>query len=103
MNQYHFIGQLFEKEPVQWGLRGDPYLWRKMRDYFSQAPLPLDAVELEETIAKVFLKLTGHLISDTENFYLEAFAHGGMSSGGICLEFWRNSAIPLLRNRYEMA
>lgn len=103
MSRYNSIGQLFEKEPVQWSLRGDPFLWRKMRDYFSEIPLPVHVTELEEAIARGFLELTGHPMSDTENFYVEEFAHGGMSSGSICLEFWRDRAIPLLRSRYEMA
>lgn len=100
MNRYNTIGQLFEEEPSQWGLRGDPFLWRKMRDHLSEVPLPADVTELEATIASAFLELTDHPISDTENFYVEEFAHGGMSSGSICLEFWRERAIPLLRKRY---
>ena len=25
------VSEIFEDEPIQWGLRGDPYLWQEMR------------------------------------------------------------------------
>ena len=32
--------ELFEPEPEQWGLRGDPYLWGEMKEYFSDKDTP---------------------------------------------------------------
>jgi hypothetical protein len=93
------IGDLLEHEPHQWGLRGDPYLWREMRIHFAETPIPQTADALLREIEKAFLLLTGRAISSTENFRVQRFAHGGMSSGLICPEFWRERALPLLTER----
>ncbi len=95
------IGQLFEEEPPQWGLRGDPYLWREMRAQLASIPLPPLVSELDEQIERAFQKLTGRPVSTTSMFCVDQFAHGGMSNGMISPEFWREQALPLLRSRYE--
>jgi hypothetical protein len=53
------IGELFAEEPARWGLRGDPHLWRAMREHLSSAPLPASVVDLEEQIEQAFLTLSG--------------------------------------------
>jgi hypothetical protein len=101
MTEPRTIAQLFEEEPYQWGLRGDPYLWRRMREHFAATPLPAQLAELDRQIEHAFLELTGQPLSAPEPFFVEAFAHGGMSSGLISPEFWREQALPLLRARYS--
>jgi hypothetical protein len=34
---------------------------------------------------------------------IERYAHGGMSSGMISVEFWRKEILPLLKTRYTEA
>jgi hypothetical protein len=97
---YRTIAQLFEEEPLQWGLRGDAYLWMAMRTHFSVTPLPSLGSNLDEQIEQAFQMLTGHPLSTPSTFHVRKFAHGGMSSGGISPEFWRDEALPLLRNRH---
>ncbi|HCY64630.1 MAG TPA: hypothetical protein DHV59_17770 [Oxalobacteraceae bacterium] len=94
------IAQLFEAEPLHWGLRGDPFLWREMRTHFFSIPLPATASELEVRIAQAFELLTDHPITEASEFYVNRYAHGGMSSGMVSPEFWRNEALSLLRSRY---
>jgi hypothetical protein len=94
------IGQLFKEEPLQWGLRGDPYLWREMCAQFSTTPLPHLGSDFDEQIEQAFQRLAGHPLSTPRNFHVREFAHGGLSSGGISPEFWREKAFPLLRARY---
>jgi O-acetyl-ADP-ribose deacetylase (regulator of RNase III) len=94
------IADLFTAEPAQWGLRGDPYLWRAMREHFAAVPRPATMAGLEEQIAAAFLQLTGHPLSADDPFFVERFAHGGMSSGHISPEFWREAAVPLIKQRY---
>ena len=101
LNEYKYIGDLFEEEPIQWGLRGDPFLWKKMRLHFSELQLPEDITTFENILTREFLELTGHPITYKEIFSVKEFAHGGMSSGGISTEFWRERALPLLRSRFE--
>jgi molybdenum cofactor cytidylyltransferase len=100
MRGQRFIGELFEKELAQWGLRGDPYLWREMRRYLSSTPLPGSASLLRLQLEQAFLVLTGKPMGSSGYFYVEKFAHGGMSSGGISPECWRERLIPLLMQRY---
>jgi hypothetical protein len=101
MNQYKNVADLFEEEPVQWGLRGDPYLWREMREHFSAIPIPGSITDLEKEIEKAFLLIAGKHISSSEHFFVDRFAHGGMSSGYISPEFWRDRAMPLIKKRFE--
>lgn len=95
------LGELFEIEPPQWGLRGDPYLWRKMREYFGGIPLPATVAEFDRQFERAFEQLSGQPLSTARNFFVAEFAHGGMSSGGISPEFWRERVLPLLRDRYS--
>jgi molybdenum cofactor cytidylyltransferase len=103
MKRYKNIGDLFEEEPIQWGLRGDPFLWREMREYFSEAPIPNSVSQLEQKITQAFFDLTGHLMSGSKHFRVERLAHGGMSSGCISPEFWREKALPLIKNRHSIS
>ncbi len=99
MTRIGTIASLFEKKPHQWGLRGDPYLWREMREYFARTPIPATADELTALIEAAFESLTGHSITETGNFFIERFSHGGMSSGLIEPQFWKDQVIPILRER----
>ena len=95
------LSDLFLDEPEQWGLRGDPHLWREMADSFNKISLPSSSAELECIVRGAFEKLTGCSIDSTELINLDKYDHGGMSSGGISTNFWRESAIPLLVSRLE--
>lgn len=95
------IGSLFEEEPAQWGLRGDPHLWREMRERLEVVPVPDSIEEFVAVVKKEFRVLAGHCMSETENFHIARYNHGGMSGGGISPEFWRVGALPLLREQYS--
>lgn len=97
------ISDLFRDEPVQWGLRGDPYLWRDMRERLGAVACPDTADELATIVEATFQELTGRPITHPDHFYVEKYSHGGMSSGGITPSFWRDTAIPLLRRRHAEA
>ncbi len=48
-----------------------------------------------------FLALTGCEITALDPVYVKRFDRGGMSSGGVCVETWRDRLIPLLLQRAE--
>ena len=99
-----FITSLFDPNPSRWGLRGDPYLWDELRSNFSAVPLPESAEVLQTLLEKEFETLTGTpLTTDQKIIVIERLAHGGMSSGGVSIPFWRETAIPLLIERYKNA
>ena len=94
------LSTLFENEPAQWGLRGDPYLWRDMKDAALSYPWPATDVELIAILEDMFAELTGESLEGDGPLFVKKFAHGGMSSGQVSREFWRNSAFPLLLLRH---
>ena len=100
MGHQKHIGDLFAQEPPQWGLRGDPYLWRDLRSHFADVPLPESMRVLEQEIEKAFGLLTGHTLSAGDDFFVARYAHGGMSSGHVCAAFWLEQALPLLKSRF---
>jgi molybdenum cofactor cytidylyltransferase len=40
-------------------------------------------------------------LSHPDSFYVERYGHGGMSSGLVSPEFWRDTAVPLLLARHD--
>lgn len=94
------IAEIFEEEPVQWGLRGDPFLWRELKKRFKNLDMPETPEGLRKLIEKEFETSTGYSISYKKHFSVERFRSHGISSGGISPEFWRNSGIPLLVSRH---
>lgn len=100
MSGLRYVGDLFAVEPIQWGLRGDPFLWRDMREHLKHTPMPQTDGEFANQIKEVFKSLTGHHFDETKPFCLKKYAHGGMSSGMVSPEFWQGPGIRLLRERY---
>ena len=94
-----FVSSIFEETPKQWGLRGDPYLWKEMRNEFSAVPVTITLEDFEKRFKEVFEKLTGAPLTRECHMFLSKYAHSGMSSGQICGEFWIDKALPLLLDR----
>ncbi len=95
------VSDLFDPEPETWGLRGDPYLWRALRARLAGQDAPASAGELARRLHAAFRELTGtDLTSDpASSVYREQYAHGGMSSGMISLDTWRQRLMPMLFER----
>jgi ADP-ribosylglycohydrolase len=94
------IGNLFETEPDNWGLRGDKFLWDDLARVFQEIPLP-DSVEVLQTMLEAaFLSLTAHKIEFNDPIYIDRYAHKGASPGYILPEFWRKTALKTLTSRY---
>ena len=54
----NFISKYFEPEPNQWGLRGDPHLWRHMKLELASQEIPSSVAEFENLLLHQFEKLT---------------------------------------------
>ena len=100
-NEKHIIENIFNPTPKQWGLRGDPYLWESLRNHFEQVGLPREIDEFEIELIKLFKSKTSKSIFDKESVFVEGYAHGGMSSGHISIDKWRDEFIPLLMERFS--
>lgn len=95
------ISSLFEEKPWQWGLRGDPFLWQEMIETIGHLPLPASESDFQQLLTNTFESLAGVSILGPQFIYVERYAHGGMSSGQVSVEFWRHTAFPLLKTRYR--
>jgi len=98
---YKSFSLLFDKKPISWRLRGDPFLWQAMHEYLKIKPLPSNTDEVIDTITASFFYLTNHKISEDKFFKIEPFSHGGMSSGGIDPKFWHDKMIPFFCERFQ--
>ncbi len=94
------IGELFKSKPKQWGLRGDPYLWADMARVFRRVPFPENLDALSAMLEAAFLTLTSQPVRAKDAFYVDRYAHGGMSSGLISPGFWRETGFPILQARF---
>ncbi len=92
------VADLFDPLPQCWGYRGDPYLWLEMRQAMCHVSLP-DKPTLLRMLESCFKALTGFDVYGDEDPFIIRFKRGGMSSGGIALEAWRDKLIPLLLDR----
>lgn len=97
------ISNLFEREPAQWGLRGDPFLWEEMNAKLDGVAVPRTPAELEQILRTTFFELTGHAWDEDDAFPIDRYDRRGMSGGMVCPEFWREVAIPLVMSRHHEA
>jgi len=95
------VSHLFTDGPGQYGLRGDINLWQAFEEETLTISWPNNVEELETILYKLYEELTGSTIKNKENFYVEKFATGGMSSGFICPEFWFKKGFPLIIERFK--
>lgn len=94
------ISSLFEPEPNQWGLRGDPWLWREMKKNCQKKTLPKSEEAFMTILLNQFEKLTGFPIDVKKIIVVSRYKKGGLSNGGVSTKFWKERAIPLLLLRY---
>lgn len=99
--------ELFERNPVRWGLRGDPYLWVEMRAALRGKPLPDTLIDAERLFEKTFKRIVGVELGSPQpgdRVFLKKFAVGsGISDGQVSLQFWRDTAMPILLDRFLAA
>lgn len=95
------LSSIFDEKPWQWGGRGDPYLWEELSLQFKEIDLPNTEEEFRTIFMDKYREITNVSLDDNNDVFIERFSHGGMSSGMISYEFWRERALPLLIERYN--
>ncbi len=93
------ISIIFEKEPSEWGLRGNPYFWHVLKNRFSMEEFPMDVEEFKHIIYDEYIKVTKEEIH--KDVFVSDFSYGGLSSGFLSRQFWHEKAIPLLVSRLK--
>lgn len=96
-----WLSEIFQPEPVRWGLRGDPHLWRALQEALRDQARPGSEAALEVLLKATLVRVLGDSPVSGETAYVERFASGGMSSGQVSLGFWRDTALPLLCRRFS--
>ena len=88
-------------EPEQWGLRGDPSLWCELRQRFIDNGVPNSIEQFDDSLRFLFQELVGAALgTGKEIVFVDRYDTGGMSSGHVSPEWWREVAVPLLRERF---
>ncbi len=100
-NDINVIRGIFEPTPEKWGLRGDPYLWEDLKKSIKDEGISQDLSEFENQILRLFMQKTGKSIFDKNSVFVDEYAKGGMSSGQVSIDTWRNKLIPLIMTRYK--
>ena len=95
------LSELFNEAPAQWNLRGDPHLWREMKETIDNYEFPGTEEQFSALITKMFQQLTGTSLAQHEPVFIQKYSHGGMSSGYISPQFWAEQMIPFLLRRYR--
>ncbi len=92
------LADAFDELPHQWGVRGDPHVWRAMRARLTDVPTPEDADAVRAAYVAAFNAVVGgDLDTETERYlHREELDHGGMSGGMVDLQWWRTTGVPLL-------
>ena len=123
------LDKLFDEKDVQWGLRGSQHLWRDLKiqvmkvnyydgGFFSEKDFENFIYEsipriLEQKKAwclnhkvknnfdnRVPYKAERDKLYGGGKVFVEDYNHGGMSSGVISLQYWKDVTIPLLVERH---
>ncbi|AFT73278.1 MAG: hypothetical protein CL601_01185 [Alteromonas sp.] len=63
------FAEIFEHEPTQWGLRGDPLLWRELKSRLKHDEMPNTPDELMKALETEFKNCTGHSIKERSIYY----------------------------------
>ena len=96
------LSVIFEKEPRQWGLRGDQYMWQELKEESVGKDFPITDFDLAEIVARKFEEVSGVPLTIDATPYVEKYAHGGMSTGRLSGLFWMGKGMyQIYRNYYE--
>jgi len=94
---------IFENAPSQWGLRGDPHLWEALSRIMSSNAAPMQPEQFNTELDrqfKTFLDANGRKKTE-EVVWVESFPQQGMSGGSVSLDWWNETGLPLLKERYR--
>ncbi|MBQ8173008.1 MAG: hypothetical protein IJY48_06815 [Mailhella sp.] len=96
MSDTRYLSELFDIQPPNWGLRGDPWFWQDLKQAFAHTAFPYSSPELVADIHRIFKEKTGEELSTTARPYVAAYDHGGNSAGRVSGKWWLTTAMPIL-------
>jgi hypothetical protein len=96
------MSELFQVEPAQWGLRGDPFLWAELKAHLGHQAYPPTEADFKLLLEKTCAELIGRPITTPGPVLIERYSQGGMSSGQVDPQFWLETGLPWLLQRYRV-
>ncbi|MCP9917564.1 hypothetical protein [Cyanobium sp. ATX 6F1] len=95
------LGDGFDVNHRQWGLRGDVHAWQAMRELVRATPTPNDRGAVRAAYVDALRRVADVDIDQTDERVVHRphLDHGGMSGGSLDVEWWRSKGIPLLVER----
>jgi hypothetical protein len=102
------VDELFVRQPMTWGLRGDPRVWEEMRKRLRGGELPADFFTARGLLEKIFAAIVGidpqGTVGKGDNVYRKEPSTGsGISDGTVSLHFWKFTGLPILVDRWAAA
>lgn len=79
------VSVIFNEPPTQWGLRGDPYVWRELENHFSTKLLPCSIEFFIKEFHSAFEKFTDCKLDAKGDIFVPRYDQGGMSSGMVSI------------------
>ena len=95
------LQSIFEQNPAQWGLRGDPFLWEDLKNDLDATALPRSEKAFYNYIRNSFRKHTSAELVRDKAIHVPKYEAGGMSSGQVSSNFWIDTGIPHLLERFS--
>jgi hypothetical protein len=96
MSDTRFLSELFDIQPPNWGLRGDPWFWQELKQSFAKIPFPYSSPELVADVHRIFREKTGEERTVGARPYVAEYDHGGASAGKLSGKWWLTTAMPIL-------
>lgn len=96
------VSSIFDIRPMQWGLRGDPFLWDEMQKHFNDKKLPYPQEQFRKDFYSLFESISGDALGSKKTTFAKRYAKTGMSAGQLHHGFWIETALPLLLRRLEL-
>jgi len=94
-----YVSEFIFEEPVQWGLRGDPFFWKELKVRFENANIQ-SKEEFSDMLTCVFEEVTGKRLQKRETYFVPTYKFYGMSAGMLSGDFWIEHGFPLLLERF---
>lgn len=102
MDRIKFVSELFSPPPVQWGYRGDPYLWNEMKDRSDNIPIPDNKSALMSLLIHLYESLTCKSFEKDDRIRIDRYPKNDMSGGSVSPKFWKLKGFPLLISRSNL-
>ena len=88
------------KKPTQYGLRGDPYLWKEL-EILSISKEIKNEEGFRHFLIQNIERIISNKLEKGKSIFVAKYNFGGMSGGSISCDFWLDKGIPILMSQFK--